>query len=57
MYLYQRIDWLNTCGVRGVVTVTLVIWVPLGLPVAPAVGGLVVVGQMISHYGTSTQIG
>lgn len=54
MYLYRKIGWLDTYDVSGA---DMVIWVPLGLLVAPAVGGLVVVGQMISHYGTCTQIG
>ena len=56
MYLYWRIDWLNTCDVCGAIMVTLVIWVLLGLPVMPAVGGSVVVGQMILHYRACTQI-
>ena len=57
MYLYRRTDWLNACNVSGAIIVVLVILVPLGLLVAPTVGGLVVMGQTISYYGTYTQIG
>ena len=56
IYLHRRIDWLNTCDISRAIIVTLVILVPLRLLVAPAVGGFVVVGQMISHSGTCTQI-
>ena len=57
MYLYRRTDWLNACNVSGAIIVVLVILVPLGLFVAPTVGGLVVVGQMISYYGTDVHTG